>query len=67
MTQYKCPVCHKRVCDSIRQIYISEMVENKEDDADIMIKCQRCKSILALKIADNALRITPFINTEITQ
>ena len=51
MTKYQCPVCGKRACDSAKRLLLAALSQNNENTADVIIKCQRCKSSLAVNIA----------------
>lgn len=50
MTKYKCPICGKRVCDSLKNISLAKLSPNNEPQADIVIKCQCCKNTLAVNV-----------------
>ena len=50
MIQYPCPVCTKRACDSIKILSIYKMSKSNENEADIVIKCHNCKSLLAVTV-----------------
>ena len=50
MTKIYCPVCNKRVLDSDRNPQIAKLTQSNEQKADIVIKCNNCKSLLAVKI-----------------
>ena len=51
MTKYQCPVCGKRACDSAKSLSLAKLSSNNEDQADVIIKCQCCKSTLAVNVA----------------
>lgn len=62
MKRYQCPVCNKRVCDSAKPLTISKLSSDNEEQADVIIKCQCCKSTLAVVAANQAFiieNITP--------
>ena len=50
MTVINCPVCHKRVCDSDKNLKIAPLSKSNENKADIVIKCDRCKNRLSIRI-----------------
>ncbi len=50
MTVINCPVCHKRVCDSDKNPWISPLSKSNENKADIVIKCHQCKNKLSIRI-----------------
>lgn len=50
MTQYPCPICNKRACDSPKPIRLAKLSKSNESKADVVIKCQNCKNTLAIKI-----------------
>ena len=51
MTEYPCPVCGRRVCDSYKALILTACHTDKDGkDADVLIKCKGCKSILEIKI-----------------
>ena len=50
MTKYQCPICNKRACDSNKVLSLSKLSKNNESIADVVIKCQNCKNILAVKV-----------------
>ena len=50
MTKIYCPVCNKRVLDADRNPQIAKLTQSNEQKADIVIKCNNCKSQLAVKI-----------------
>lgn len=50
MTAIKCPICHKRVCDSDKTLEIAPLSKSDENKADIVIKCHRCKNQLSIRI-----------------
>lgn len=50
MIRYSCPICTKRACDSSKILKLSKLSNSDEDTADIIIKCQNCKSILAVTV-----------------
>ena len=57
MMQYPCPICTKRACDSIKILNIYKLSKNNEKEADIVIKCHNCKSLLAVKVDRVALAL----------
>lgn len=50
MTVILCPVCHKRVCDSNKNPKIAPLSKSNENKADIVIKCNKCKNQLSIRI-----------------
>lgn len=57
MTKYLCPVCHKRACDSNKELRIAKLSKSNENKADVIIKCQNCKNELAVKVSKNTFVI----------
>ena len=55
MTKYLCPICNKRACDSNKLISLSKLSAKNENSADIVIKCQNCKNVIAVNITSQAL------------
>lgn len=53
MTKYQCPVCNKRACDSAKSLLLAKLSSSNENQADIIIKCQCCKSTLAVNVTRN--------------
>ena len=56
MRQHPCPVCSKRACDSIKVLHIYKLSENNKNDADIVIKCNNCKNLLAVIVGKDATK-----------
>ena len=52
MLKIYCPICHKRVCDSEKNIKIFEYSFETPEMADIIIKCTRCKAQLGICVID---------------
>lgn len=50
MNQYSCPICNKRACDSTKMLRLAKLSKTNERKADVVIKCQNCKSSLAIKV-----------------
>ncbi len=50
MTKYQCPVCSKRACDSAKSLTLAKLSTSNEEQADVIIKCQCCKSTLAVNV-----------------
>jgi len=50
MTKYQCPICNKRACDSNKVLSLAKLSQSNECNADIIIKCQRCKNALAVNV-----------------
>jgi len=57
MTKYQCPVCSKRVCDSEKTLLLAKLSSSNETHADVIIKCQCCKSTLAVNVTQDLLMI----------
>ena len=53
MTKYQCPICGKRACDSSKQLSLEKLTSSNETKADVVIKCQCCKSTLAVNVAQD--------------
>ena len=53
MTKYQCPVCSKRACDSEKPLSLAKLTSSNESQADVIIKCQCCKSTLAVNVAQD--------------
>ena len=57
MNQYPCPVCTHRACDSKKSLKIAKLSNSNENKADVSIKCQHCKNILAVKVKKDVFAI----------
>lgn len=57
MTQYPCPICNKRACDSSKHLLLAKLSKSNEHKADIIIKCQNCKNALAVKVTKDTFVI----------
>ena len=57
MTKYQCPVCSKRACDSAKTLSLAKLSSSNETQADVIIKCQCCKSALAVNVTQNTFII----------
>ena len=57
MTKYQCPVCSKRACDSEKHLSLAKLDSSNETQADVIIKCQCCKSTLAVNVTQDFLII----------
>ena len=67
MTQYHCPVCNKRACDSYKMLELYKLSNSNETSADIIIKCKNCKNTLAVKVIKETFVIEQMnLNREIT-
>ena len=55
MKKIPCPVCSKRICDSDKKIKIARLSNSNKDKADLVIKCNNCKSTLSVKILKNVV------------
>lgn len=53
MAKYQCPVCGKSACDTAKSLSLARLSSNNEEQADVVIKCQCCKSTLAVNITQN--------------
>ena len=67
MTKYQCPVCSKRACDSAKTLSLAKLSSSNETQADVIIKCQCCKSTLAVNVTQNFLFIEHMRPTQRTQ
>jgi DNA-directed RNA polymerase subunit RPC12/RpoP len=56
MTEYLCPICGKRVCDSSKELKIAKQSNGNTEKADVIIKCKVCKSRLSIKILRTVAR-----------
>ena len=54
MTKYQCPVCSKRACDSEKTLSLAKLTPSNETQADVIIKCQCCKSTLAVNVTQES-------------
>lgn len=54
MTKYQCPVCSKRACDSEKTLSLAKLTSSNETQADVIIKCQCCKSTLAVNVTQES-------------
>lgn len=50
MLRYLCPMCGLRACDSNKFLKIAQFKEDNLNSADIIIKCQKCKNLLAVNV-----------------
>ena len=57
MTQYQCPICGKRACDSNKHLLLAKLSKSNENKADVIIKCQSCKNTLAVKVTKDTFVI----------
>lgn len=57
MTKYQCPICSKRACDSEKTLSLAKLTSSNETQADVIIKCQCCKSTLAVNVAQTFFAI----------
>ena len=57
MTKYQCPVCSKRACDSAKTLSLAKLSSSNEAQADVIIKCQCCKSTLAVNVTQDFFAI----------
>ncbi len=57
MTKYQCPVCNKRACDSAKSLALAKLSTSNEEQADVIIKCQCCKSTLAVNVTQVTFNI----------
>lgn len=52
MTKYPCPVCHRRICDSEKILYLTQERAEASPAADVVIKCQNCKNTISIQVSD---------------
>ena len=64
MTKYQCPVCGKRACDSANSLSLAKLSSDNESQADIIIKCQCCKSTLAVNVTQNTFIVKQLNSSE---
>lgn len=67
MTKYQCPVCSKRACDSEKSLSLAKLTSSNETQADVIIKCQCCKSTLAVNVTPDLFiieHLTPSAKTK---
>lgn len=64
MTKYQCPVCGKRACDSAKSLSLAKLSSDNESQADIIIKCQCCKSTLAVNDTQNTFIVKQLNSSE---
>lgn len=57
MTKYQCPVCNKRACDSAKTLSLAKLSSSNETQADVIIKCQCCKSSLAVNVTSGSFTL----------
>ncbi len=67
MTKYQCPICSKRACDSEKPLLLAKLTSSNETQADVIIKCQCCKSTLAVNVTQDFLIIEHMRPTQRTQ
>ena len=67
MTKYQCPICSKRACDSEKPLLLAKLTSSNESQADVIIKCQCCKSTLAVNVTQDFLIIEHMRPTQRTQ
>ena len=67
MIKYQCPVCSKRACDSEKTLSLAKLTSSNETQADVIIKCQCCKSTLAVNVTQDFLIIEHMRPTQRTQ
>ena len=64
MTKYQCPACGKRACDSAKSLSLAKLSSDNESQADIIIKCQCCKSTLAVNVTQNTFIVKQLNSSE---
>ena len=64
MTKYQCPVCGKRACDSAKSLSLAKLSSDNESQADIIIKCQCCKSTLAVNVTQTTFIVKQLNSSE---
>ena len=57
MIRYSCPICTRRACDSNKVIVLDKLSADNENTADIVIKCQNCKNLLAVTVSRDTFDI----------
>ena len=67
MTKYQCPICGKRACDSAKSLSLAKLSSSNETQADVIIKCQCCKSTLAVNVTQDFLIIEHMCPQQRTQ
>ena len=67
MTKYQCPICSKRACDSEKSLSLAKLTSTNETQADVIIKCQCCKSTLAVNVTQNTFIIEHIRPSERTE
>ncbi len=66
MTKYQCPVCSKRACDSAKTLSLAKLSSSNETQADVIIKCQCCKSTLAVNVTTDLVVIQHMASSKTT-
>ena len=57
MLRYPCPMCGFRACDSNKFLKLEQLTEDNLNDADMIIKCQKCKNRLVVNVKGDILKI----------
>ena len=52
--KYPCPICNRRACDSCKTLHLTRLSKTNEYKADVIIKCNNCKTTLAVKVTKDA-------------
>lgn len=55
MLRYPCPICGLRACDSNKFLKLAQLKEDNSNNADLIIKCQKCKNLLAVNVVGKIL------------
>ena len=53
--KYPCPICNRRACDSCKTLHLTRLSKNNEYNADVIIKCNNCKTTLAVNVTKGTL------------
>ena len=64
MTKYQCPICNKRACDSEKPLSLAKLTSSNENQADVIIKCQCCKSTLAVNVTQDTFYIEHILQSK---
>jgi hypothetical protein len=53
--KYPCPICNRRACDSFKPLHLTRLSQSNEKSADVIIKCNNCKTTLAVNVTKGTL------------
>ena len=53
--KYPCPICNRRACDSCKTLHLTRLSQSNENSADVIIKCNNCKTTLAVNVTKGTL------------